>query len=243
MIRSSMLALAVVALAGNPNVPAHAADAPPAAAPGRGIRYVYLIRHGDYLPDSTDPGGGHLNPLGHVQARAAGARLAALPVHVTSLVTSTYTRARESAADIGAALEMEPVPDSLIHECTPNADRPNYIRNHPAAEIALCDSSLANAWRKYFVPSPDVDSHVVLVCHGNVIRWLVSRALGMDTRHWPAFEIGNGSLTIVAVFPDGGARLVMFSDVGHLPLDQQTWTGKGPGWGFARAAQRPATSR
>jgi hypothetical protein len=43
-------------------------------------------------------------------------------------------------------------------------------------------------------------------------------------------EIANASLTILAVRPDGTSRLVSFSDVGHLPVARQTWTGKGAGW-------------
>ena len=41
-------------------------------------------------------------------------------------------------------------------------------------------------------------------------------------RLWP--------LTVIAVFPDGRTKLTMFSDVGHLPVEKQTWTGKGAGW-------------
>jgi serine/threonine-protein phosphatase PGAM5 len=81
------------------------------------------------------------------------------------------------------------------------------------------------------VPTPDADRHDILVCHGNVIRWFVSHALNGDPRRWPWMEIANGSLTILSVRPDGTARLVCFSDVGHLPLPKQTWSGKGAGWG------------
>jgi len=70
----------------------------------------------------------------------------------------------------------------------------------------------------------------VLVCHGNVIRWFVAKTLAQDTNRWWGMEIGNGSLTVLAVRPDGSVRLAMFSDVGHLPLDVQTWTGRGAGW-------------
>jgi serine/threonine-protein phosphatase PGAM5 len=196
---------------------------------------VYLIRHGIYDSDpdrnADDVVANGLNALGHEQARLAGARLAALPIKPAALVSSTYRRARETAEDIGRALGMTPTLDSLLHECTATSDRADYMKNHPAAEIAWCDSNLALAWNKYMVPSPEADRHDVLVCHGNVIRWFVSHALSGDPRHWPAMEIANGSLTILAVRPDGSVRLVMFNDVGHLPVPKQTWTGKGAGWG------------
>jgi serine/threonine-protein phosphatase PGAM5 len=213
-------------------LPAFAADPP---KPGAGIHYVCLIRHGIYDPDTSrnadDVVTNGLNALGHEQARLIGARLAALPVRPASLVTSNYRRARETAEDIGGLLGKEPVLDTLIHECSPASDRADYMKRYAAEEIAACDSNLARAWAKYMVPSPDADRHDVLVCHGNVIRWFVSRALAGDPRRWPWMEIANGSLTILAVRPDGTTRLVCFSDVGHLPVPKQTWTGKGAGWG------------
>ena len=209
---------------------ARAADAPPKP---HGVHFIYLIRHGMYDPDTVqtdDRIGSALNPLGHEQARLIGARLAALPVKFHALVSSDFTRARETADEIGAIIHMTPVRDSLIHECTPTADRPDYMKNHSSPDIALCESNLQAAWSKYFVPTPDADTHDLLVCHGNVTRWMVAHALGMDPKTWTHFDIANCSLTILAVRPDGTTRMVMYSDVGHLPVDKQTWTGRGAGW-------------
>src|SRR3982751_1824550 len=100
---------------------ATAAEAPRAT----GVHYVYLIRHGEYDRDSTadDVAGNGLNALGREQARLIGTRLAALPVHPASLVTSTFRRASETADVIGRILKMTPIRDSLIHECTPTTTR------------------------------------------------------------------------------------------------------------------------
>jgi serine/threonine-protein phosphatase PGAM5 len=222
-----ILAIALLA-----TVPAYApaADAPPRP---RGVHYIYLIRHGTYDRDTVntdDRIGGALNALGHEQARLVGTRLASLPVKFRALVTSDFTRARETADEIGTILHMSPVLDSLIHECTPAADNPDYMKNHSAGEIALCESNLAAAWAKYMVPTPDADTNDLLVCHGNFIRWMVTHAVGGDTTRWPHMEIANGSLTILAVRPDGQTRLVIFSDASHIPLEKQTWTGRGAGW-------------
>jgi serine/threonine-protein phosphatase PGAM5 len=127
---------------------------------------------------------------------------------------------------------MTPERDSLIQECRPTSRRPSSTSS--PEEIALCDASLAAAWAKYVRPSTGAHVIDLLVCHGNVIRWFTVRSLGVDTKGWAAMEIGNASLTIIAVHPDGSTRLVMFSDVGHLPIDRQTWTGRGPGWGTRR---------
>ena len=82
------------------------------------------------------------------------------------------------------------------------------------------------AFDKYFVPSRDsTDRHDVLVCHGNVIRYFVTRSLRVDTLSWLQMSIGNCSLTIIRVRADGSTQLVAYSDVGHLPANLQTRTG------------------
>jgi serine/threonine-protein phosphatase PGAM5 len=203
---------------------------------GAGIHYVILVRHGMYDRDSTrdEIAGNGLNALGHEQARLAGARIASLPVQIASLVTSDYLRARETAEDMGKVMKRKPVVDTLIHECTPTSDRPDLMRSHTPDEIAAADSNLARAWARYIVPTPAADRHDVLVCHGNVIRWFVARTVSGDAKHWPWMDIGNASITIIAVRPDGAARLVCFSDVGHIPVTKQTWSGKGWGGPVAR---------
>jgi broad specificity phosphatase PhoE len=210
---------------------------PPAAAPG--TRFVYLIRHGIYDRDTLadDRTGNGLNALGHEQARLVGVRLKALPVTYAALVSSDFTRARETADDMGAVLGMKATRDSLIHECSPRSNRPDIMRGTTPEEVALSESNLAAAWARYMTPAPAGDAHVLLVSHGNVIRWLVCRGLGVETGQWASMDLANASLTILAVRPDGTTRLVMFSDVGHLPVEKQTWSGRGAGW--ARPPQAP----
>ena len=224
--RLSLLSFALLLLSSGL---ALAADVPRA---GTGIHYVYFIRHGIYDRDSTTDAvtGNGLNALGHEQARLLGVRLAALPVHAATLVSSNLRRARETAEDIGAKLGLAPSQDSLLRECSPTSVRADYNASHTPDDIARCDARMAAAWERYLTPSPDADRHDILVCHANVIRWMVSRALG-EPSHWSAMEIAHASLTILAVHPDGTVRLVTFSDVGHLPLADQTWTGRGAGWG------------
>jgi serine/threonine-protein phosphatase PGAM5 len=236
------------AIATAPVAPAAAPVAPPAqaadttAAARKGVRHVYLIRHGQYdRADSIDSRVGNaLNALGHEQARLLGARLAAMPVKPRILVSSDYTRARETADDIGALLGMAAARDTLLQECYPPTGRPERDREEDPAEMALCERKLAEAWERYFVPSPQEDVHDILVCHGNVIRRLVLRALGCGAQNWLAMDIGNASLTVVAVRPDGTTRLVLFGDVGHLPVGKQTWVGRGLGLPAPPPAGAPA---
>ena len=212
------------------------AAAPPAAAttqPGTGIHYLYLVRHGIYDRDSSatdDRVTNGLNALGHEQARLVGERLAELPVKFDRLISSEFLRAAQTADEIGHILHMMPARDSLLNECTPYSVSPRIMAGDKPGDIAACDSARVLTWQRYFVPTPSRDTYDVLVCHGNVIRWTVMRALHAETKYWSDQDSGNGALTIFAVLPSGVTRLVMYSDVGHLPVEKQTWSGKGGGW-------------
>ena len=118
----------------------------------------------------------------------------------------------------------------MLEECSPPALTDTASTAMERAEADACTATLEKAWSRYMRTAPEGDVHDLLVCHGNVIRWFVARALQADPKLWTTMGIGNASLTILAVRPDGSARLLMYSDVGHLPVDKQTWTGSGPGW-------------
>lgn len=229
----TLLASLVLTLPGGVAVAQSPGGSPTAVRPVTHTRYVYLIRHGAYDPDSTavdDTRGNGLNALGHEQARLTAARLAALPVPIDRFVSSTYLRAAQTADDIGAILHRAPERDSLLHECTPDSDRPDINASATDAERAACTANLEAAWAKYMQPSRDADAHDVLICHGNVIRWFVTRALQIDSRKWLHFTIGNCSITALVVAPDGSVRVAAYSDTGHLPVEKQSWTGAGAGW-------------
>jgi serine/threonine-protein phosphatase PGAM5 len=221
---SPLLVLAALALP-----IAHSATA---ATPPTGLRTIYLIRHGFYdrADSSDDRVGKHLVQIGRDQALLVGKRLSELPVKMTTLTSSTLTRAMETADLMGQTLHMSVTRDSLLSECTPPRNRAGTTRDPDSTEAAAAEIQLQQAWAKYMRPSPDGDAHDVLVCHGNVIRWMTCKALGVDTKQWATMDIGNGSLTVIVIRPDGTLRLVTFSDVGHLPVEKQTWSGKGGNW-------------
>ena len=88
----------------------------------KGIRTLYLIRHGQYdHDDDRDPDiGKALIPLGIAQSRLVAGRLKSLPVTMNSLISSTMTRARQTAMIINQDFpELELRQTRLIRECTP----------------------------------------------------------------------------------------------------------------------------
>jgi serine/threonine-protein phosphatase PGAM5 len=207
------------------------------AMKGQGVHYLYLVRHGIYDRDTTatdDRTSNGLNALGHEQAKLVGARLAALPIKMTHLVSSEFLRAAQTADDIAPLIKLTPTRDGSLNECKPTSSNARLMAGERPVDVAACDSVRVASWNRWFVPTPDSDTYDVLVCHGNVIRWTLMRAVGADTKNWLNSDCGNGSLTIVAVRPDGSLRLVMYSDVGHIPWEKQTWSGKGGGWVVGR---------
>jgi serine/threonine-protein phosphatase PGAM5 len=204
-----------------------AAQAPPAAPPSpRGLRTIILVRHGVY--DETDlrdsEVGKALLPEGREQARLTGERLAGWPARIDVLRASTMTRARETAEIIARSLPgLAPVPDRDLRECEP----PGYDRMDMAGVTAgskdSCAARLDGDFARYFRPSPERDSTEVLVCHGNVIRWLTCRALGADPKLWLGMSVANCSLTIIQVRPNGTFKITGVGDRGHLPVALQTW--------------------
>jgi serine/threonine-protein phosphatase PGAM5 len=195
----------------------------------KGIRTIYLIRHGEYnQADTTDSDiGKKLTPLGIAQAKLLSARLKAMSVEFTSLTSSTMTRARETAMVINKDFpELKLQQSDLIRECTPSTWRKDIIAETDSLELFECNKNLEKAFEEIFVPSPDKnDKHDIIVCHGNVIRYFVTKVLNVDTMSWLQMSITNCSLTIIRVLTDGKMKLDTFSDYGHIPENMRTFTG------------------
>ena len=195
----------------------------------KGTRTIYLIRHGQYNDKDTSDSdiGKKLTPLGVAQARLVSARLKGMPVEFTSLTSSTMTRARETAIVINQdfpKLKLQQL--DLIRECTPPTRRIDIMKETDSLELIECKTNLEKAFKEIFIPSPDSkDRNDIIICHGNVIRYFVTKVLNVDTMSWLQMSITNCSLTIIRVLPDGTMKLDTFSDYGHIPENMRTFTG------------------
>ena len=199
-----------------------------AEAPRTGVRTLYLIRHGQYdHGDTTDPvDGPALVPLGVAQARLVAARLRAVPVEMTSLRSSTMTRARETARVIGQEFpHLELQQDDVLRECTPPTRRSDVMARVRPERADRCREQLERAFATCFVPSASGDRHDIIVWHGNVISYFVTRVVEVDPQAWLGMTVGNCGLTVVRIRADGAMRLLSYNDVGHLPVNLQTHTG------------------
>lgn len=199
------------------------ATEPAAAAPAPATRTIYLVRHGNYDPADKASDGGSLTALGIAQARLVAARLRSLPVTFTSLQFSTMTRADQTARIIQQSLPqltLQPAP--LLSEATPRTRRADIMKNEKPADLDAAEAQFNQAFATFFVPARGADQHDILVCHGNVIRYFVTKALGVDTQAWLSFSLTHGSLTTIQVNPDGSFKVLGFGDSGHIPPNLQS---------------------
>ena len=197
-----------------------ATPATPMPSKSRGVRTIVLVRHGLY--DEDDPAdpevGRHLTADGREQARATASRLAHFQLPIDVLRSSTMTRARETAAIIADSLPgRAPLASRDLCECTAPSEREDIESGHTRAELDSCRDQLERAYTAIFRPSPDRDTTEVVVCHGNVSRYFVCRALGIDPTWWLRFGTQNCSVSIIRVKSDGTASLLSYGDFGHLP--------------------------
>lgn len=197
-------------------IPARAAEDAPAAA----ARTIVLVRHGLYEPDPKidEAVGPHLSPLGAAQAKLAGARLAETPVAFDGMYASPMQRARDTAAIIGESFpgrRFEVVDD--LAECTPPTRRVEVTKDEKPEDMAACKARLDRVFARFFVPATGEPRRDLLVCHGNVIRYLVTRALGVDTAAWLEMSVHNASITTIRVEPDGRFKVIAVGESGHIP--------------------------
>jgi len=225
MIDSAQLAtnLARFAVLAMVCVAAIAAEPSPTAAPA--MREIVLVRHGNYVPDPAidEKIGPPLSPIGVAQARLAGARLHGELSQLDALYVSPMQRARDTAAAIGAEFPgraFDVVDD--IAECTPPTHRAEIMAKEKPEDAAACKARLDRVFATYFKPAQGAPRTELFVCHGNVIRYLVTRALGVDTTAWLEMSVGNASITRIRIEPDGRLKVIAVGDVGHIPANLRT---------------------
>ncbi len=173
-----------------------------------GSRIVYLLRHGQYETESI----GALTPLGRRQAVAAARYLGR--VRITSVWSSTLPRARETADIVARELGLGPVrPTRILREgmFTKVAGYPT-----PASEREEDRERADAAWKKFFRPSR-IDKNDLLVCHGNLIRYFVCRALDAPIAKWVRMNTNHCALTRIVVRDTGAVRVVSYNETSHLP--------------------------
>lgn len=196
-----------------------------AEAPASSARNILLVRHGNYVSDpAADPKlGPGLSPLGVAQANLAGARLAGMPVKFDALYASPLQRARDTAAIIAKDFPGRTftVLDDL-EECTPPTRRTEITKDEKPEALAACKAQLDRLFDTHFKPAQGDERTEMYVCHGNVIRYMTTRALGVDTQAWLEMSVHHASFTRIRVEADGRFKVIAVGDSGHMPENMLT---------------------
>jgi serine/threonine-protein phosphatase PGAM5 len=186
---------------------------------------LILVRHGQYGLEN----GGRLTNLGREQARVTGGWLVEHldGQHVDALWSSTLPRARETAGIIAEKLQPKRTaqPGRLA------------VRSKVRSISVLCEGMYSKV-KGYDVPPSErqedrlradaayarffrtsrADRLEIVVCHGNLIRYLVCRAIDVPVARWTRMNSNHCGVTRVLVRDTGAVRVVSYNETAHLPL-------------------------
>lgn len=191
----------------------------------KAARHIILVRHGQYVHGKTDEDR-ILTALGKEQADLTGQRLKSL--NISSIYESTMTRAKETSSIIQKHFpEVEVHASDLLREGAPIPPIPSHSAWKPTdAEFFAEGARIEAAFRKFIhraEPEQEERSMELFVCHGNVIRYIVCRALQFPPEAWLRLSLANGSITWLRISPSGSVSLRLLGGAGHLPMDKITY--------------------
>lgn len=211
-------------------------------------RHLLLVRHGQYHEKHKEDELRRLTPLGRLQAIKTGKRLAEMArgsvnfdkdrfngeCRIKAIHVSDMVRAKETAALIAEQLEgiVVQTPDPLLNEALPAPMVP--IRpdiKGATEEIDENHDRIEEAFHKYFYrddtdsDDDENDDFEVIVCHGNVIRYMFCRALQLPPEAWLRMSTLNCSITYLIIRPNGMVSARTMGDIGHLDYDESSFSG------------------
>jgi len=206
-------------------------------------RILVLVRHGQYNLEGTQDSERYLTDLGRKQAEVTGKRLVDLYSHFLQktdengnlktsnikLTKSTMARATETANIIlkQMPVEIENTTCDLIREGAPCVPEPPLESWLPAPSDFFQEGARIEAgFRRHFHradPAQEETSVDILVCHGNVIRYCVCRALQLDPQAWLRMAVHNGSITVLVIKPSGRVSLLELGGAGHFESNMLTF--------------------
>jgi len=194
-------------------------------------RHLFLVRHGQYYNNRKLERERCLTSLGREQLRLTGERLKELGISYSKLVASTMQRAQESAKIILKCLGNQDLPfesDRLLEEGAPAVPEPPLPHWRPDERKFQSDGArIEAAFLKYF-RRPDTamrqDANELIVCHANVIRYFICRALEVPPQAWLRMWLNHGSITWLTIKPSGRVVLNAMGASGYMPPSRLTAT-------------------
>lgn len=169
-------------------------------------RLVVLVRHGQYEPAPDGP----LTEQGREQAALTAAHLGRT-FSFNLAYASTLLRAKQTAHVIAQGLELRVRHSPLLAE-----GFPTKAPGHPTDSLRADAERFQAAFERFF-KAPKKRSTDLLVCHGNIIRYFVCRALGIPPKVWLKFGTNHTGITRIVVKGNGDMGVASYNDTSHLP--------------------------
>lgn len=194
-----------------------------------GHRFIYLVRHGQYTQNGQEDGG--LTDTGVLQARLTADVLGMLDF--SAIHCSTMLRAVQTTQIIMEDFpDLQAQPTDILRECIPSIPprlsayyANSTLRIQPSEEeTQICAERLEAAFQHFVTCSPDDDEYILLVAHGNLIRYFVARTLDADPDIWVRMIMYNCGISLIVADPQGNRSLISHNEAGHLPLELRTHT-------------------
>ena len=139
----------------------------------------------------------------NIWGRAWAARLHVVrtTTSIRKIVTSPMIRASESA--------------NIILELLPNVTMTSdYELQEGNPDHLPTRDRFDRVYANYFVPGQETASTTLLICHANLIRYLICRYVN-DNSKWRKFYICHCSLTGITVLPSGTIRCNFIGSCTH----------------------------
>lgn len=180
-------------------------------------RKIIFIRHGQYKSEPE-----LLTAKGRKQAAIVAKRIKKITIH--KYYSSNMPRAKETARIIAGKKPVTakkffreqalPMPQKILKDMPLEYRKSTLKKNAKEADKAF----------KYLFKRPKSgDKTIVVVAHGNVIRYWLCRALDIDPKKWVYFDISNASMTTIGINRLGYFKISGFAEIQHLPLSFRTF--------------------
>ncbi|MFF7134776.1 histidine phosphatase family protein [Streptomyces sp. NPDC008196] len=201
---------------------------------GAATRYLYLVRHGEALPDESG-----LTEAGQRQAALLGRRLQDIPF--TAVHHGPLPRAAQTARLIHDQLANVPllvsdVAGDYVPYVPQRAELPPesadfYLRFLADTTDDEREQGAALARRALDLFTGPVDGgedrHELVVTHNFLVAWLVRDAMHAPKWRWLGLNHANAALTVIRYAPGRAASVLVSNDMRHLPAELR-WTGFPP---------------
>lgn len=181
---------------------------------------IVLLRHGQYLKEPQEK----LTKLGIKQAKLAGKRLREFSFD--DIYASTMPRAEETAHLVVEQFEKKQkiYSDKTLCECVPGFPEKLKKKFKVKKETLTKDKAQADKAFNKFFKKKDEEKTTLLVCHGNIIRYFVCRALGVEANTWTKMDIHQCGFSILEYSSDTKSfELITHNEVGHIKLKERTF--------------------